>query len=371
MSAAGIYVHIPFCRSKCAYCDFVSVCEGEKKQREYITALLREINTGAKIYDGEADTLYIGGGTPSCLYEGAVKDIVDALKNTFACDLKEFTTECNPDTFDEEKAEELKEAEVTRISLGVQSLSDKVLASAGRRHDALTAKEAVKRAVRYGFDVSADLMLGLEGQEEEDIKQFVSFVSGEGVDHVSAYMLKVERGTPLAKRVEQGLILPSDDDCARLYDTAYDALTANGYDRYETSNFCRNGKVCLHNMKYWTMADYLAFGVSAHGKTGKYRYYNTSDVDGYISAVLSGKHRYETEEELTDEEELAETLMLGLRLENGVDVTALEERYGIDFKTKYACALRKTAPYIYFDGNILRIRGEYALVANAVISEFI
>ena len=371
MSAAGIYVHIPFCRSKCAYCDFVSVCEGEDKQKEYVTALLREINTGRKIFDGEADTLYMGGGTPSCLYKGAVKEIADALNAVFKPCLKEFTVECNPDTFDDEKAKELKEAGVTRISLGVQSLSDKALAAAGRRHDAFTAKEALKRAVRCGFDVSADMMLGLEGQSEEDVKEFVSFVSGEGIDHVSAYMLKVEAGTPLAKRVEQGLILPSDDDCARFYDVAYGALSANGYRRYETSNFCRNGKICLHNIKYWTMADYLAFGVSAHGKIRKHRYYNISDVNGYISAITTGTHGYVTEEELTDEEELAETLMLGLRLEGGIDVGTIESRYGVDFKNRYSSALKKCAPYILFDGRTLKIKPEFALVANSVIAEFI
>lgn len=371
MSAAGIYVHIPFCRSKCAYCDFVSICEGEEKQREYINALLREINTGRKIFSGEADTLYIGGGTPSCLFKGAVKEIADAVISTFKCDIKEFTAECNPDTFDDEKADELKEAGVTRISLGVQSLSDKVLKAIGRRHDSAAAKEAVKRAVGHGFDVSADLMLGLEGQSGDDVKEFVSFIAGEGVEHVSAYMLKVEKGTPLEKRVREGLVLPTDDDCARLYDTAYDALSAHGFRRYETSNFCKKGKVCMHNMKYWAMADYLAFGVAAHGKIGKLRYYNISDIDSYIARINSDSHRYETEEELTEEEERSETLMLGLRLEDGVNVKELEKRYGIDFEKEYSSALGKTAPYVLFDGNTLRIRPEYALVANAVIEEFI
>lgn len=371
MSAAGIYVHIPFCRSKCRYCDFVSVCEGEEKQRDYVQALLREIHTGKKIFDGEADTLYIGGGTPSCLYRGAVKEIADALAETFCVELKEFTVECNPDSFDERKAVELKDAGVTRISLGVQSFDDKILKSIGRRHDRETAQMAIERAVKYGFDVSADMMLGLKGQTAEDIQEFISFTSAAGVNHMSAYMLKVEQGTLLAKDVENGLVLPSDDDCAELYDRAYSFLKEKGFRRYETSNFCRKGKVCLHNMKYWTMCDYLAFGAAAHGKIGTLRYYNTSDVDGYIASVNGGFHRYETEEILTKDEELCEFVMLGLRLEDGVDVAEAESRYSVDFEKRFEKGLKKAAGYVVYDGKTLKIKPEYALVANGIINMFI
>lgn len=371
MSAAGIYVHIPFCRSKCAYCDFVSICEGEEKQRLYVDALLREINTGRKIYDGVADTLYIGGGTPSCLYEGAVESIVKALKDSFDLRLREFTVECNPDTFTEAKAEELKAAGVTRISLGVQSLDDAVLKKAGRRHDAATAEYAVRLAVKSGFDVSADLMLGLEGQSADDVKAFVGFVSAEGVKHVSAYMLKVESGTPLARAVADGLVLPSDDDCAELYDVAVKALGEEGFSRYETSNFCKDGKKCLHNLKYWTLCDYLAFGVSAHGKTGALRYYNADDVDDYIRSVAAGTHEYMTEEVLTRDEEPKEYLMLGLRLEDGVDVREIEKRYRTDFGSRFADGLAKAKKYVDYDGSRLKIKPGYALVANSVINMFI
>lgn len=371
MSAAGIYVHIPFCRSKCAYCDFVSVCDGEEKQRLYIDALLREIYTGRKIFDGVADTLYIGGGTPSCLYEGAVRSIAETIADSFDTRLAEFTVECNPDTFTPVKARELSEAGVTRVSLGVQSLDDEVLKRAGRRHDSTTAKEAVRLAVKSGFDVSADLMLGLEGQRGEDVDAFVDFVSDEGVKHVSAYMLKVESGTPLARAVEKGLVLPSDDDCAELYDRAAARLYENGFCRYETSNFCKDGKKCLHNVKYWTMCDYLAFGVAAHGKLGRLRYYNDGDVDGYIDATLRGVHEYRTEEVLDDEEELKEYVMLGLRLEDGVDIAEAEKRYGACFEKRFSQGLKKAERYVIFDGKNLRIRPEYALVANAVINMFV
>lgn len=371
MSAAGIYVHIPFCRSKCRYCDFVSACSDEGKQRRYIDALVREIYTGREIYDGEADTLYIGGGTPSCLFEGAVKRIADAVGETFGGGMKEFTVECNPDSFDDKKAAELKAAGVTRISLGVQSLDDKILKALGRRHDSSQAKDAIRRAVACGFDVSADLMLGLAGQDERDIDAFVSFVSETGVGHVSAYMLKVEEGTPLARDVENGLILPTDDDCAALYDHAAKRLSEQGYVRYETSNFCKRGKRCMHNMKYWTMCDYLAFGVAAHGKTGRRRYYNTSDVDEYIKGVNDGTHVYGTEEILTEEEELKEYVMLGLRLDDGIDVKETERRYGINFEERFADGLKKAARYVVFDGKRLAIRPEYALVANGIINMFV
>lgn len=371
MSVAGIYVHIPFCRSRCRYCDFVSVCSGEEKQKAYIDALIKEINTGRKIYGGVADTLYIGGGTPSCLFEGAVKKIADALKENFDCRFKEFTVECNPDTFDEKKADELKEAGVTRISLGVQSLDDEVLKKIGRRHDSVTAKKAISLAVQKGFDVSADMMLGLPGQTESDVDELVIFAAENGVKHISAYMLKVETGTPLAEDVKRGLVLPSDDDCAKLYDHACEKLHGYGFCRYETSNFCKDGKKCLHNMKYWTMCDYLAFGVSAHGKTGRHRYFNDSDVDEYIAELNAGTHGYLTEEELSEEDELAEYIMLGLRLEDGVDIKELEEKFKFCFDTRYSESLKKAARYVVFDGERLRIRPEYALVANAIINMFI
>lgn len=371
MSAAGIYVHIPFCRSKCRYCDFVSVCASDGKQKRYIDALVREIYTGRKIFDGEADTLYIGGGTPSCLFEGAVKRIADAVGETFGGGIKEFTVECNPDSFDDKKAAELKAAGVTRISLGVQSFDDNILKALGRRHDSSQAKDAIRRAVGFGFDVSADLMLGLAGQDERDIDAFVSFVSEAGVEHVSAYMLKVEEGTPLDLDVKNGLVLPGDDDCAALYDHAAKRLSDNGYVRYETSNFCKDGKRCLHNTKYWTMCDYLAFGVAAHGKTGKKRYYNGSDTDGYIKSVNDGTHVYETEEILSDEEELKEYVMLGLRLDDGVDVREVERRFGIDFSIYSEKGLKKAARYVVFDGEKLAIRPEYALVANSIINMFV
>lgn len=371
MSAAGIYVHIPFCRSKCKYCDFVSACCDEGTQRRYVDALIREIYTGMENYSGEADTLYVGGGTPSCLFDGAAGRIVKAVKDAFGNSFKEITFECNPDSFDDKKAQELRDAGATRISLGVQSLENSVLRSIGRRHDRAAAKNAVSTAVGYGFDVNADLMLGLKGQTEWDIDEFVTYMSGEGVEHVSAYILKVEAGTPLAREVERGLVLPSDDECVKLYDYAYQRLAEEGYRRYETSNFCKNGKVCLHNMKYWTMRDYLAFGVSAHGKTGKLRYFNRRDINGYIESVNGGRHAYEVEEVLSDRDEIDEYIMLGLRLDEGIDAKALGEKFGFDFSEKYRDALRRAEPYIAFDGKRLKIKPRYALVANSVINMFV
>lgn len=371
MSTAGVYVHIPFCRSKCRYCDFISVCGNEDLQRRYIDALIKEINTGRKIFDGDVDTLYIGGGTPSCLFGGAVRMIADAVRDTFSCSFREFTVECNPDTFDKEKALELKAAGVSRISLGVQSFDDGVLKEIGRRHDSRTAKAAVKIAVDSGFDVSADLMLGLKGQTERDIDDFVSFMSDNGVEHISAYMLKVEEGTPLAADVKNGMILPTDDDVAKLYDHACKTLRKAGFERYETSNFCKNGKRCIHNMKYWTMCDYLAFGVAAHGKTGKRRYFNVSDIGEYITSIENNMHVYKTEEDMTTDDEISEYIMLGLRLDDGLDVAELETHFGIKFEDKFGQGLKKAAPYVGYDGKSLKIKPEYALVANSVINMFI
>ena len=247
--SAGLYLHIPFCASKCAYCDFCSRPSGDDVKRAYVRALINEIEYMSSKFEGKIDTVYVGGGTPSCLPRGELARLAGAVFSCFDCEVSEFTAEANPESFDKSKADEYEGSGVTRVSLGVQSTDNGILRFLGRAHDFEAAKRAAHIAAR--FDLSLDQMLGLPGQTEGQLEEFVAFADSVGAAHLSSYILKVEDGTELAKRVKDGLVLPDDDRCADLYDVFVAAAAKRGYLRYETSNFAREGKRCRHNLKYW------------------------------------------------------------------------------------------------------------------------
>lgn len=368
--SAGLYIHIPFCASKCVYCDFVSAKSADDTKRAYVDALIGELKYVGSRFDDIVDTVYIGGGTPSCLPRGELKRIADAVFSNFDCRVAEFSAEANPESFDEAKAAEYKACGITRVSLGVQSTDDDILRFLGRAHDFATAKRAAELAAR-SFDLSLDLMLGLPGQSKKSVDDFAAFADGAGAVHISAYMLKVERGTPLAKRVQGGLVLPDDDACADLYDAFVQAAADRGYKRYETSNFARDGKRCLHNLKYWQGDDYLGVGVSAHGKTGFVRYFVPSDTAAYISRAQRGEFVYENEEELTPQTAADEYVMTALRLDEGVDKELFESRYGFSFDERYGAKVAAAADFLDVGERYVAIKPRYTLLANAVISKII
>lgn len=368
--SAGLYLHIPFCASKCAYCDFCSRPSGDDVKRAYVSALINEIEYMSSKFEGEIDTVYVGGGTPSCLPRGEFARLAGAVFSCFDCEVSEFTAEANPESFDESKADEYERSGVTRVSLGVQSTDNGILRFLGRAHDFEAAKRAAHIAARR-FDLSLDQMLWLPGQTEGQLEEFVAFADSVGAAHLSSYILKVEDGTELAKRVKDGLVLPDDDRCADLYDSFVAAAAKRGYLRYETSNFAREGKRCRHNLKYWRMDDYLGLGVSAHGKIGAKRYFVAPDVDAYIRRAEKGEFVYEREELLTPESAADEYVMTALRLDDGIDIADLERKTGVDFATRYGERLKKLSACLYISQDCVAIKPEYALVANAIIAELI
>lgn len=327
--AAGIYVHIPFCRSRCSYCGFVSSVDAFSPEA-YVRAL--ESEAAERLQGLRADTVFIGGGTPSALPHGMLARIMHALRKN-ACILAdaEITTEANPESCTDAFLREASEGGVNRLSLGIQSLNDTVLRAVGRRHTAAQAVAAVERARRHGIEnLNGDLMLGLPGQSEEDVTNAVQTLSEAGVAHLSVYALSVEENTPLAAsgyRVDE-------DKSAEQYAVAYRRLRACGFERYEVSNFCRDGYECRHNRKYWTLAPYVGLGAAAHSFDGNARACNTSDIARYIA----GK-RDESVTRLTPADRLEEYVMLGLRLREGILFTRLNELYGGDWKTAHAEAL--------------------------------
>lgn len=368
--SAGLYLHIPFCASKCAYCDFCSRPSGDDVKRAYVRALINEIEYMSSKFEGKIDTVYVGGGTPSCLPRVEFARLASAVFSCFDCEVSEFTAEANPESFDESKADEYEGSGVTRVSLGVQSTDNGILRFLGRAHDFEAAKRAA-RAAASRFDISLDQMLGLPGQTEEQLEEFAAFADSVGAAHLSSYILKVEDGTELARRVKDGLVLPDDDRCADLYDAFVAAAAKRGYLRYETSNFAREGKRCRHNLKYWCMDDYLGLGVSAHGKIGLKRYFVASDVDAYIRRASRGEFVYEREEVLTPEGAADEYVMTALRLDDGIDVADLERKTGVDFATRYGERLKRAGAYLDISAERVAIKPRYALVANAIIAELI
>lgn len=334
-----LYIHVPFCKSKCRYCDFNSyACHDKQAIFEYLNVLDDEIRLASEQYGKEkTDTIYVGGGTPS-LIEGS---LMWSLLNNLACrfdlsHLKEWTIECNPESINEQKLELYKDVGVNRISIGVQSLFDDNLKAIGRLHDAKTAIEKIKLARRYFDNVSADLIIGLPFDTNERIKAEVETLAPL-VKHLSMYELSVEEGTALDRMVKQGkIVLPDDDKTQDLFDCAYDCANASGFERYEVSNFAKDGKISLHNFGYWQREEYLGFGAGAHSFlkkskinvnttknfSGQVRYANFRSLSDYKNAVESANTYDEICrdfcEYLTGKDVKEEEIMLALRTNKGI-----------------------------------------------------
>lgn len=335
-----LYLHIPFCKSKCAYCDFNSyACHDQAVILRYLTALNQEITLASKRFAyAKIDTVYIGGGTPSALDERQITSVFESLENAFdlSC-VKEFSIECNPESITDEKLAVYKQHGVRRVSIGVQSLSDDNLKAIGRLHTAKVALDKIRLAKEYFDNVSCDLIVGLPFDTEDGIREEVQTLCPV-VDHISMYELSVEKGTRLERMIQNGkIVLPSDDDTQSLFDVAFDTAKQCGFERYEVSNFAKRGKISLHNFGYWTREEYLGLGAGAHslvktldGKTlleNETRYANLSPLDDYINAVENVTDykdiARESVEKLTQKDVTNEKIMLGLRTVKGVEKSLL------------------------------------------------
>ncbi|MBQ0111018.1 MAG: radical SAM family heme chaperone HemW [Oscillospiraceae bacterium] len=304
----GIYIHIPFCEKKCNYCDFYSSYADASLKERYVMALLREIGRWGNSLCRPADSLYLGGGTPSLLPQKSLCEIYDAVLTCFGTP-KSATMEVNPDD-----TVDFAALPFNRISVGVQTFNDRELEALGRRHTALQAKQTLKNAVSIVGDVSADLMLGIPYQTKESLMQNLKTLVDLGVTHISAYMLKREKGTPFYK---SDLPFADEDTVARFYLLTCEFLENNGFERYEISNFAKKGYESKHNLKYWTGEDYLGLGPAAHSKIGNRRFYYERDTQKYIDSPCEIT---ESEESDADEE-----IMLLLRTNIGYDFSKNSE----------------------------------------------
>ena len=370
----GLYLHIPFCKSRCIYCDFVSSLGDCKSMDKYVKYLCRQIKTDGEKYSKKyvVDTIYFGGGTPTLLSNENLQKLANTIKDVFELSIKEFSVEANPCTVDREKLQALKDVGVTRISVGVQSFNDKLLKMLGRRHDSEGAKRAIKLALEMGFDVSVDCMLGLSNQTLEDIKDFIEKADGLGVEHISAYTLSVEEGTPLERLIEQKILQEkTDDEVAIFYEYTYKLLKEKGYARYEVSNFCKRDKYSFHNLRYWKGEDYLGLGLSAHSLIDGERWRITDNFDEYYTAIDKGLDLRLDREKLSVEEKKSEMIMLALRLDEGLNIERYDSVFGESFADEYAYALDKNKKYVDFDGKRLKIKEEYVEVMNSIVVDFI
>ncbi len=326
---AGLYVHVPFCNKKCNYCDFYSLTASDDLKKAYTDALVNDIKQKSKLHKSMCfDSIYFGGGTPSVLPQSLLERIIRALHDSFNIEKGcEFTLETNPG-IDCDLAF-LRKLGVNRLSIGLQSANFDELKLLGRIHTVEDFKKTFESARKANFDnISVDIMFSLPSQTREKLMNTLSLVTSLSPEHISAYSLKIEEGTPFYK-MRDSLNLPDEDADADMYLLIGEFLAKNGYTGYEISNFAKKGRESLHNLKYWTHADYLGFGPGAHSFVSLSRYAYARDINAYINAFLNGKDViYSEKYDVNEKEYEREALMLGLRLADGVS-DALLSKFGM------------------------------------------
>jgi len=332
MKKISIYIHIPFCRHKCIYCDFYSIITDEIIN-EYISALCKEIEYYSVQNNYEVETIYFGGGTPSLLSANQIENILNHIrKNFYVQPNAETTIETNPGTVDLQKLIDFRQIEINRISIGVQTFDENELKFLTRIHDKNSAVETVLNAEKAGFaNINLDLIFNLPGQTKNIWKQNLEKAIELPITHISTYSLILERGTILNKMVLDGKVVLQDDDYdADLYEYTIDFLTKKGFIQYEVSNFCKSGFECLHNLNYWQHKNYLGFGTSSHSFLDNKRWWNYSSLKMYIENIKRKKTAVRSFEILNINELEQEYIMLAMR-SKGINIKEFINKFGEDF----------------------------------------
>ena len=322
----GLYLHIPFCKMKCSYCDFPSTDTwDEELLSAYVKALISDLRASLPAWDKY--TIYLGGGTPSILTSALLEELLSVLKELLP-DPIEFTIEANPESLTKEKLEIMVQAGVTRVSLGIQSFNDRFLAVLGRIHTGKAAREKAKTAREYFDNLSLDLIFGIPGQTPEELERDLEEALSLEPSHLSAYSLTLEAKTPLARQVEGGnLTLPREEEWLEMFHLIPEKLAERGLERYEISNFSLPGKECLHNLVYWENGEYLGIGASAVSHLEGRRLFREKDPLAYIQRVFQGISPVVDEETLSPWHKVLETAIVGLRTTRGIDPEAIEKRW--------------------------------------------
>ena len=366
-----LYIHIPFCVRKCAYCDFLSAPGSEEAKASYTKALLREIEA-VKTEKREVSSIFVGGGTPSALSPSLMGDIFEKIHESFSvAQDAEITIEANPGTLSKEKLFLYKNAGINRLSLGLQSPEAAELKSLGRIHTYEEFLESFSLAREAGFqNINVDLMCALPDQTYEGWIRNLRTVAALHPEHISAYSLIIEEGTPFAKRK---LNLPDEDTEYRMYEDTAGILAEYGYEQYEISNYAKKGLVCRHNIGYWTRKEYLGLGLGAASLWGNQRFSNTSDFSAYLKESGSPEKIRENRETLSLEDEMSEFMFLGLRMTEGVSKAEFLESFGTPIESVYGKVLDKYKNMGLLEekeGRIFLTRAGIH-VSNGVMAEFL
>lgn len=358
----NVYIHIPFCKSKCKYCSFVSFPKLEQKEN-YLDALKKEIHQNYK--NEILNTLYFGGGTPSLLTPEEFHDLIKIFntnKNT------EITAELNPENITLEYLQKLKTSGVNRLSFGCQTFNDKILKIIGRRHLSKDVISAVNQAQKAGFkNISIDFIYGLPEQKLSDFENDLLKAISLNIQHISLYGLKIDEDCYFAKNPPKNL--PNEDTQADMYLKAIEILEKNNFEHYEISNFAKSGYESKHNLNYWDNNTYYGFGVAAHGYENETRYFNSANLDEYINKPLQHK----SSQKLTKQEQLEEEIFLGFRKLEGINIEKINKKFNIDFLKKYANIIDKYIFYKYLsDTNTgFKLTNNGILISNTILSEFL
>ena len=350
MEKVGCYIHIPFCHKKCYYCDFCAYMNVENRIDNYINNLTREIELYQDKLCVDIDSIYLGGGTPSYIDSKYIESIVKTLHNFNLDNLKEFTIECNPNSINKDKLLLYKDLGINRISLGVQSFDDEVLRSIGRDHSSEIAISDIELIRNTGFDnLSFDLMLNLPNQDYKSIKNDLNIVKSISPEHISWYSLIVEEGSRFYTLNKKGKLNLMDDDIeVDIFDELIENLDQIGLKRYEISNFAKKGFESYHNKKYWEGNGYIAFGMSAAGYLGNYRYNNTKNFIHYNNMINKNKLTIENIEIIESQEKEIEYIIFKLREISGINLKAFKDKFGVDFIDKYEDEINQFIDLDYF-----------------------
>lgn len=362
--ALGLYIHVPFCRTRCRYCDFYRVGENRPRMTRYLAALAREIEGWRELHGRAVDTIFLGGGTPSLLEPAEIAALLAALAGVFdvAADA-EITGEANPSDLSSERLVELRAAGLNRLSVGIQSFVDRELELLGRRHDAAHARDVIRAARGAGFEsISFDLMVGIPGQTDGSFAASLDRAIELAPDHMSLYLLEVHAGSEIDYlRRERPRLFAGEEAQRRRYLRMRDRLTAAGFRHYEISNFARPGHECRHNLRYWRGGDWLGLGPAAHSSVGGQRFRHLPDLEAWIADPLRI--------ERLDSDPAEERVLLGLRTAEGIEEAWLAEA-GVDAREAER-RISRLAPYLERTDGRLRLTPDGYLVSNAVLAELL
>lgn len=361
MKELALYIHIPFCKSKCYYCDFNSFPDKIGLVPDYIDYLIEEIKLYSnKMEDYNLKTIFIGGGTPSFIEGRYIYKLLDEVYRNFNVDhLEEVSMELNPKTVDEEKLKLYKEIGINRISIGAQSFEDTTLKRIGRIHTARDFLKTYELLRKFGFsNINVDLIFGLPGQSMDEVLSNLEVVNSLGVEHISFYSLIIEEGTKFYDWYSKGeLILPDEDEERNMYHKGIKYLKLKGYNHYEISNLAKTGHECKHNLFYWKLKPYIGIGIGAHSNIKGYRYGNFVDFQKYFNSLNGNEFPIEGRETIDKTMEMAEYLILGLRLVKGVSRKEFSKRFNISIEEVYGEVLDKHMQnrLLYINGDNLRL----------------